>query len=192
MCLKLKLLDEIPSSLLWCIKVGRFSLSAALQEGFRLLKSHSTFYNDELSSLSLCFVMLSECVVGVCFQERSLSCVKQMVVGDPLLSIPVYVNICSSILVSESLQLFFWAEVCCCCFSLSYAMSTCTQLLSITDAFALPRREASSLWDLREDVLPVRQQERPHEKETRRGGAQRWKQRNRFVLSYAHCTRRLC
>lgn len=43
--------------------------------------------------------MFSECVLGVCFQERSLSCVKQMAVGDPLLSIPVYASICSSILV---------------------------------------------------------------------------------------------
>lgn len=110
MCLKRTLVDEILSSLLWCIKVGQFSLSAALQEGFRLLESLSTFSNNELSSLSLCFVMFGECVVGVCFQERSLSCVKQMVVGDPSQSIPVYVNICSSILVSESLQLFLRAE----------------------------------------------------------------------------------
>lgn len=58
---------------------------------------------------SLCFAALSECVVGVCFQERSRSCVKQMVVGDPSPSIPVYGNICSSILVSESLQLFFFS-----------------------------------------------------------------------------------
>lgn len=99
MCRKPTLLNELVGSLLWCIKVGQFSLSAALQEDFRMLNSLSTFYNNELSSLSLCSVMFSECVVGVCFQERSLSCVKQMVVGDPSLSIPVYVNICSSILV---------------------------------------------------------------------------------------------
>lgn len=138
-------------------------------------------------------MVLSECVVGVCFQERSRSCVKQMVVGDPSPSIPVYGNICSSILVSESLQLFF--------FFLSPPSQRCAAAtvhhIPLINALAyspcaLPRREASSLWDLREDVLPVGQQERPHEKEARRGGAQRRRQRNRFVLSHARCARRLC
>lgn len=97
------LLAEILSCLFWGIKVGQASLSVVRM----LLKSLSTFYNNELSSLSLCLLRFSECAVGVCFQERSLSCVKQMVVGDPSPSIPVYGNICSYILVSESLQLFF-------------------------------------------------------------------------------------
>lgn len=40
------------------------------------------------------------CVVGGRFQERSLFCAKQMVVGDPLQSIPASENTCSYILVS--------------------------------------------------------------------------------------------
>lgn len=56
---------------------------------------------------------------------------------------------------------------------------------------ALPRWEASSLRNLREDVLPVRQQERPHEEETWRGGARERKQGNRF-LSHTRCARRIC
>lgn len=144
------------------------------------LKSLSTFKNNELSSLSLCLLRFSESMVGVCFQERSLSCVKQMVVGDPSPSIPVYGNICSYILVSESLQLF-WAERL--FFFLFCFKRRCAAVASLSVCFesmcsvtlhrwcALPRWEASSLRNLWEDVLPVRQQERPHEEEAWRGGA---------------------
>ena len=69
----------------------------------------NTFCSNEFTRLSLCvvdfnnmymYMCVSVCVVGGCFQERSLSSVKQMVVGDPLRSIPVYENTCSYILVS--------------------------------------------------------------------------------------------
>lgn len=65
--------------------------------------------------------------------------------------------------------------------------------LFFCDVSALPRWEASSLRDLWEDFLSVWQQERPHEEEAWRGGAQYWKQRNRsfsltlsFSLSLSH------
>lgn len=70
---------------------------------FNIFSSETSvqFCNNDSTTLSLCIVEFnSVCVVGGCFQERSLSCVKQMVVGDPLQSIPVYENTCSYILVS--------------------------------------------------------------------------------------------
>lgn len=43
------------------------------------------------------------------------------------------------------------------------------------------RREAACVWDLWQDFLPVGQQERSHEEETRGGGAEQRRQGNRFA-----------
>ncbi len=157
------------------------------------------FCNNAFTTLSLCIVEFKSVHVCVRFQERSLSCVRQMVVGDPLQSIPVYENTCSYILVSGTE--FTAVQLSTFCYVISLLqiqrIITCLKEMLILyqlrqdhrtlHLFVFPRWEASSLWDLWEDFLSVRQQKCPHEEETWRGGAQQWKQRNRsFCLSYSH------
>lgn len=143
MCLKAALLDEIEFLTLVHQSRSGFHYQLHFQ---RVLGCLNHFQPSTIMSflVSLCFVMFSECVVGVCFQERSLSCVKQMAVGDPSLSIPVYANICSSILVrvyscfsklNACLFFFIFLSRGVLLLLLVYhtVISKCAQLLSITD-----------------------------------------------------------